>query len=82
MLLILTTLIMVGCEFRSTEEIEEAERLEGCNIVVIDSCEYLQRTETSGYQGYGYFSHKGNCHFCKERRQKELEQLILELKEK
>ena len=58
MLLILTALIIVGCEYRSEAEIEEAERLSGFNTVVIDSCEYL------------------------ERRQKELEKLITELKEK
>lgn len=78
MLLILATLIMVGCVYKSEAEREEAERLSGFNIIVIDSCEYLKRT--SGHAGY--FSHKGNCRFCKERRQKELEKLITELKEK
>lgn len=80
MLLILTTLIMVGCI--DEEEREEAERLEGFNIVVIDSCEYLKRDDAMGYQGYGYFAHKGNCRFCQERKQKELEKLKIELKEK
>lgn len=78
----LTTLIIVGCEYRSDEEIEEAKRLSGFNTIVIDSCEYLKRDDAMGYQGYGYFSHKGNCRFCKERRQKELEKLKIELKEK
>ena len=87
MLLILTTLIMVGCidekERKEIEEVEkEAERLEGFNIVVIDSCEYLKMTKSDSYHGYGYFSHKGNCRFCQERRQKELEKLKIELKEK
>ena len=82
MLLALTALIMVGCVYRTNAEIEEAERLKGFNIVVIDSCEYLKTCEGAGYQGYGYFAHKGNCRFCKERRQKELEELVIKLKEK
>ena len=81
-LLALTTLIMVGCEYKSEAEIEEAERLSGFNIVVIDSCEYLIMSKSVYQAGYGYFSHKGNCRFCKERRQKELEKLITELKGK
>lgn len=80
-LLALTALMMVGCKYKTDAEIEEAERLNGFNIVVIDSCEYLKRNDASGYTGYGYFAHKGNCRFCKERRQKELEELVIKLKE-
>lgn len=78
--LVFTVLMMVGCDNRTDAEIEEAKRLNGFNIVVIDSCEYLKNIEVEGYCGYGYFAHKGNCRFCKERRQKELENLVLELK--
>ena len=72
-LLVLTTLMMVGCRYKST----------GTNVITVsnpmvvvdentqDSCEY--------YPTYG---HKGNCRFCKERRQKELEKLVIKLKEK
>lgn len=81
-LLALTVLMMAGCEYRTDAEIEEAKRLNGFNIVVIDSCEYLKKDETAGYSGYGYFAHKGNCRFCKERRQKEMEELVIKLKEK
>ena len=70
-LLALTALMMVGCK-------EETEHLKGFNITVVDSCEYL----IGGRQGYGFFAHKGNCRFCKERRQKELEELVIKLKEK
>ena len=56
-----------GCEYKTDAEREEAKRLNGFNIVVIDSCEYLINTETGGYAGYGYFAHKGNCRFCNER---------------
>ena len=81
-LLALTALMVVGCEYKTDAEIEEAKRLNGFNIVVIDSCEYLKKADATGYQGYGYFAHKGNCRFCKERRQKELEGLVEQLKEK
>lgn len=81
-LLALAALMMVGCEYRTDVEIKEAERLNGFNIVVIDSCEYLEKSEAFEYSGYGYLAHKGNCRFCKERRQKELEELVEQLNEK
>lgn len=81
-LLALTALMMVGCEYKTDSEIEEAERLNGFNIVVIDSCEYLRKKAQAGYAGHGFMAHKGNCRFCKERRQKELKELIEQLKEK
>lgn len=77
---VLTAFMMVACDYRTEAEIEEAKRLKGCNIIVIDSCEYLKNDRGSGQQGFGHFAHKGNCRFCKERRQKELEWLINELK--
>ena len=67
-LLALTALMMVGCEYKTDAEIEEAKCLDGFNIVVIDSCEYLQKSRANGF---GYFAHKGNCRFCKERRERE-----------
>lgn len=70
-LLILTTMMMVGCD-----EPKSINHIEGFNIVKIDSCEYIEQ--------YTYmhliYIHKGNCHFCKERRQKELEELVEQLK--
>lgn len=81
-ILVLTALMMVGCETKTDAEIEEAKRLNGFNIVVIDSCEYLKKTDARSHQGYGYFAHKGNCKYCKERRQKEVEELIKRLKKK
>lgn len=72
-LLLVTALIMVGCENQDdAARLEEAKRFNGYNIVVIDSCEYL-------YKIYS-LSHKGNCRFCKERRQKELKELVEQLK--
>ena len=54
----------------------EGDQVTGkCHVVVIDSCEYIK-------WNYG-MSHKGNCKFCKQRREKEyeafLEDIIIEL---
>lgn len=68
--LTLAILVIVSCEYNTDAEIER-ERLNGFDIVVVDSCEYLIKSRTAGYSGYGYFAHKGNCRFCKERREKE-----------
>ena len=81
-LLALVTLTMMGCEYKTDAEIEEAKRLNGFNIVVIDSCEYLKMSTQSGNLGHGYFAHKGNCRFCAERRQQELETFVKQIKEK
>ena len=88
-LLLLTALMMVGCT--SSEEktkIKPQTNNNGFHTIVVDSCEYLIKSEyhsknySSTEWGYGYMAHKGNCRFCKERRQKELEELIIKLKEK
>jgi len=73
-ILALTTLMMVGCNHPETIDTKE-----GLKIVNIDSCEYIQCL-TYGINSYVY-SHKGNCRFCKERRQKEMKELIEQLKE-
>ena len=73
-LLALTALMVVGCNYASTDHITS----DGKRVVLIDSCEYIKYSS-----GYGaHYSHKGNCRFCKERKQKELEKLIKQLKEK
>ena len=72
-ILVLFALMMVGCRYKSTG----VNIWEASNPVIIvdkhtlDSCEY--------YPEYG---HKGSCRFCKERRQKELKELVIKLKEK
>ena len=73
-LLALTALIMVGCE-----DERPIKNVDGVDVMTIDSCEYI-RSYT--YYGHYVYSHKGNCLFCKERRQKELEKLVIKLKEK
>lgn len=72
----LAVLAIVSCEHKTETEIKEEERLNGFNIIIVDSCEYLIKREiislqASSIQGYGYFAHKGNCRFCKERRERE-----------
>lgn len=75
-LFLFTALMMVGCtEKDSNGHIAiNTGNLNNPKISIIDSCEYVSWS-------YG-LAHKGNCRFCKERRQKELEELIIKLKEK
>ena len=75
-LLSLTALIMVGCI--SDEEEAKIYEDDGFATLTYDSCEYVFKV--SGYKGF--LAHKGNCRFCKERRQKELEELVIMLKNK
>ena len=63
--------MMVGCD-KSTNSVD------GYNIVIIDSCEYIRNENCYG----SVKTHKGNCRFCKERRQKELEELVGQLNKK
>ena len=65
-LLALTALMMVGCDNNGTPL--------GYRYLELDSCEYVE--------GLNQLAHKGNCRFCKERRQKELEELVIKLKKK
>lgn len=76
-LLALAALMMVGCN-QSTENREAP--LGGNTLttmyqtIIVDSCEYIL--------GASKIAHKGNCRFCKEHRQKELEELVEQLKKK
>ena len=71
-LLALAALMMVGC----VEHYEETKINSDYSVRVIDSCEYIL------LNGVGIKTHKGNCRFCKERRQKELKEFVKQLKEK
>lgn len=72
-LLALTALMMVGCDWNSTYEVDTQKDGILYGTIMIDSCEYIR--------GSNRLAHKGNCRFCKERRQKEFEELIIKLKE-
>lgn len=67
----LIALMMAGCN-----NPPDYQRIDKWQILELDSCEYIQ---ADGYHGY---VHKGNCRFCKERRQKEMKELVEQLKEK
>ena len=72
-LLALAALMMAGCRYKITG-VNITEATSAVIIVdkrTLDSCEYYPR-----------YGHKGNCRFCKERRQKELKELVEQLKEK
>lgn len=73
-LLALTALMMVGCNYQNPDGSYDTSKSQTMKTVVIDSCEYIR--------GYYKLAHKGNCRFCKERKQKELEELVNKLKEK
>lgn len=82
-LLVLTALMMVGCDKKLPNGTYEPAKIK---TYTIDSCEYVGIAESSQYD---YLAHKGNCSFCKERdsikwekRKKELEELVIKLKEK
>ncbi len=72
-LLTLITFMMVGCKNTDANgHIKLDDGFDTPKSCLIDSCEYISWT-------YG-LAHKGNCRFCKERRQKELEKLVEQLK--
>lgn len=75
-LLALIALVMVGCEVKQSDGTYKPYFY---RTYIIDSCEYVGYAIGSNCD---YLAHKGNCRFCKERRQKELEELIIKLKEK
>lgn len=97
-ILALAALIMVGCDTRTEEQrhndylqeqkrkerhIEYQNRWKGYKVIIVDDCEYIVKTtDFKSATQSGYLAHKGNCRFCKERRQKELEELVIKLKEK
>lgn len=74
LLLALLAMIMVGCDYNSNRNIDTKTEGVIYGTIIIDSCEYIR--------GSHQLAHKGNCRFCKKRKQKELEELIIKLKEK
>lgn len=80
-LLALTTLMMVGCDYQNPDGSYDTSRSISLETIVIDSCEYID--------SYNRLAHKGNCRFCEERdsikwekRRKELEEFVKQLKGK
>ena len=75
-LLALTALMIAGCDSKNADCSYDTSKSIYLQTTTIDSCEYIQ-----GYNR-NRLAHKGNCRFCKERRQKELKELVIKLKEK
>ena len=82
-LLAFAALTIVGCDEKLPDGTYKPHYY---RTYIIDSCEYVGYA--AGSQS-DYLAHKGKCHFCKERdsikwekRKKELEELIIKLKEK
>ena len=74
-LLALTALMMAGCNgYNSNSNIDTKTQSSLYGTIIIDSCEYIR--------GKYKLAHKGNCRFCAERRQKELKELVEQIKEK
>lgn len=67
------SLMMVGCS-------DDKPDANDFKTIVIDSCEYLYEEVPTSGGPYVAMAHKGNCRFCKERRQKELKELVEQLK--
>jgi len=72
-LLALMAIMMAGCD-KVKKEVSSPLVNDYYKVLTIDSCEYV----ADGYR----LAHKGNCRFCKERRQKELEELVIRIKGK
>jgi hypothetical protein len=64
--LLLCTVIFCGACSRG-EELKNTNKFEKYDIVIIDSCEYIQWGVSYGYLN---ITHKGNCKFCAERSKK------------
>ena len=67
---LLVAVIFCGCrnETQTEQQIIEDNNWQGFEIIVVDSCEYINQFE-GGHSGYR-FTHKGNCKFCVERSKK------------
>ena len=74
LLLVLTTMMMVGCD---QQQFANSVTKDDFGVCVYDSCEYL--IAAHGYKGF--LAHKGNCKFCAERRKQELKELVEQLKD-
>ena len=80
-LLALITLMMVGCYQAKAYHDKKISLVGDYRLETIEyqGCEYI--VMQSHWKQHGTMIHKGNCSFCKERRQKELKELVTKLKE-
>lgn len=67
--LALTTLLMPSCNNTSTTQGNSSLKY---NVIEIDSCEYIiLHSRTYGQMYVTSITHKGNCKYCKERRNRD-----------
>ena len=80
-LLALAAVIMVGCYQANAYHSKQIDLVGDYRLTTIEyqGCEYV--VMQSHWKQHGTLAHKGNCRFCKERRQRELEGIVEELKE-
>ena len=45
-------------------------KMDGLEIVLIDSCEYIIGSDKSTYNGGIYLTHRARCKFCEQRKNK------------
>lgn len=70
--ILILAVVFTGCKdqhpvtYTDEQIICRDNRINGIGVVVLDSCEYIKFT-TDGFN-YG-ITHKGNCKYCKERRE-------------
>lgn len=76
LLLMFTTIIIVGCETESNYKVTKSPKVNevGLSVIEYDSCEYVKGG--GGIGNSSYLAHKGNCKYCKERRKKEFYEMI------
>ena len=61
--IILTVLLLSSCE---KKEKNKENYVDGFNIIVVDSCEYITRS----FSNCCIMGHKGNCRYCAERNKR------------
>ena len=81
-ILALITLMMVGCYQAKANHDKRLNLVSDYEIktIVYQGCEYV--VMESYFKSHAVITHKGNCKYCKERSEKELKELVEQLKEK
>lgn len=81
-LLAFITMMMVGCYQAKAYHDKQIDLVGDYEIktIVYQGCEYV--VMDSHYKIHAVITHKGNCRFCHERRQRELKEFVEQLKEK
>ena len=65
--LIFSYFCLISCEKNYNKPLTYSDAGDNYYIITIDSCEYLIKTKPY----YSYFTHKGNCKYCEQRKNKE-----------